>query len=213
MVKGAATASMLAGTAGYVNAVAYLGLHAFVAPMTGTVIATGFALSDGNWTEAGHELMVIGAFTAGVVMARLLRRFGWGGAPGWLLSAGILAASAFRPLEGLVSLIPIAASIGCLNGSQTVFGPTTLNTTFITGNLERIGEALVDPGFQNRRKQLALIGLILLVYMAGATAGARAVKHLALPLLAPAGLLLAVGLAGLARQAAQSAARPPEDAV
>ena len=200
MVKGAATASMLAGTAGYVNAVAYLGLHAFVAPMTGTVIATGFALSDGNWTEAGHELMVVGAFTAGVVMARLLRRFGGGGAPCWLLSSAILATSAFHPLVGLVSLIPIAAALGCLNGSETRFGPTTLNTTFITGNLERIGEALADPGFINRGRQLALIGVILLAYVAGSTAGARASRDLVFPLVPPAVLLLSAGLASLARR-------------
>ncbi len=131
MLKGAGNAAFLAGTAGYVNAVAYLGLHAFVAPMTGTVVATGFALADTNWTEAGHELLVIGGFTAGVVMARLLRRFGRGPAPCWVLSGAILGLSGLRPLEGLVSLIPIATAIGCLNGSETRFGTTTLNTTFI----------------------------------------------------------------------------------
>ena len=45
MTKGLLIAAGLAGTAGYVNAVAFLGLHAFVAPMTGTVVLAGFALA------------------------------------------------------------------------------------------------------------------------------------------------------------------------
>ncbi len=194
MLKGAGTAALLAGTAGYVNAVAYLGLHAFVAPMTGTVIAAGFALADADWTEAGHGLLVAAAFTLGVILARLLRRLGRGPAPCWLLSAALLAASAFRPLDGLVSLIPIAAAVGCLNGSETRFGTVVLNTTFITGNLERIGEALADRGFKGRRAQLTMIACILLAYLAGATAGARAAHVLTWPLLVPAAVLLAAGM-------------------
>ena len=181
------------------NAVAYLGLHAFVAPMTGTVVATGFALAEGRWTEAGHELLVVSGFVAGVTVARLLRRFGRGPGPPWVVSAVLLGLSGLRPLEGLLSLVPIAVALGCLNGSETRFGPTTLNTTFITGNLERLGEAFGDPAFPNRGAQLALIAVILVAYLAGSTAGAAAASAWVRPLLLPALALAAVGALGLWR--------------
>ncbi len=72
----------------------------------------------------------------------------------------------------------------------------------ITGNLERLGEALVDRGFQSRGTQMALIGCILAAYLVGATAGATASRAWAGPLLLPAGLLLGGGVAGLRRRTA-----------
>jgi len=199
-LKGILTAAGLAGTAGYVNAVAYLGLHAFVAPMTGTVILVGFALADANLAEAARGALMVMSFLAGVTVARLLRRFGHGPAPCWALSAILLGGSAFRALEGLPALIPIACAVGCLNGSETKFGTTTLNTTFITGNLERLGEALADTSFQNRGAQATLIGAILLAYVGGATSGAIAAHRVAHPLLLPAGALMLAALLAWHRQ-------------
>ncbi len=197
---GITTAAFMAAIAGYVNAVAYLGLHAFVAPMTGTVILVGFALADLHWLDAGRNALVICGFVGGVTAARLLRRLDRGPAPGWLISAALLASSAFRPLEGLLSLVPIAVALGCLNGSETRFGPATLNTTFITGNLERLGEAFADPSFPNRRAQLGLIAGILSGYAVGATAGVLGARHLGAPLAIPAAMLAMAGLLALLRR-------------
>ena len=210
--KGIWTAAGLAGTAGYVNAVAYLGLHAFVAPMTGTVILVGFSLADQNWAEAGRAALVICGFVAGVTVARLLRRLGRGPAPCFIVSGTLLIASTFRPLEGLASLIPIATALGCLNGAETRFGATTLNTTFITGNLERLGEAIADREFKDRRTQMALIAGIIAAYALGATLGAVGARTVPYPLLAPAIGLIAWAIAlrwtgATARQPSPSSAR------
>ena len=106
------------------NAVAYLSLHAFVAPMTGTVILVGFALADMDWLGALHALLVICGFLGGVTVARWLRRWRRGASPALAASAILLAAAAFRPLDGLSSLIPIATALGCVNGAETKFGAT-----------------------------------------------------------------------------------------
>ncbi len=192
-------AAGMAAVAGYVNAVAFLGLHTFVAPMTGTVVQAGFELSAMHWPEVGKTLLVVVAFACGVAFARLSRRDGRGPGLAWLVVALVLGVSAVRPLDGLLSLVPIAAALGCLNGSETRFGPVVMNTTFLTGNLERLGEAIGDRAMPHRLAQLACIAAIIIPYLAGATAGAVATQHLAMPLLVPAGLLLLAGVAGLVR--------------
>ncbi len=199
---GTRAAAGMAAVAGFVNAVAYLGLHAFVAPMTGTVVQAGFELAVLDWAGAGLSLLAIMAFTAGVATARWLRRDGRGSGPCWLLSGAVLAGAALRPLDGLASLAPIAAALGCLNGSQTRFGPVTLNTTFLTGNLERLGEAIGDREMPHRPAQLACIASIVAAYLAGATAGAAASRDLAWPLMIPAVALGVAGLVVLVRQRA-----------
>ena len=200
ILDGTHVAAGMAAVAGFVNAVAYLGLHAFVAPMTGTVVQAGFELAALDWVGASLSLLAIVAFTAGVAAARWLRRDGRGSGPCWLLSAAVLAMAGVRPLEGLASLVPIAAALGCLNGSQTRFGQVTLNTTFITGNLERLGEAIGDRSITHRPAQLACIAAILVSYLAGATTGAIAAQNLAWPLVVPATVLAVAGLMSLIRQ-------------
>ena len=191
---GTRTAAAMAAVAGYVNAVAYLGLHAFVAPMTGMVLQTGFDLAAQEWLGAGLSVLVILSFTGGVTIARWLRRDERGPSLCWLLSAVVLAAAGLRPLDGLASLVPIAGGLGCLNGSQTRFGQVTLNTTFLTGNLERLGEAISDRCMKQRPAQLACIAAVILSYLAGAIAGATAARNLSVPLLIPAAALAVMGV-------------------
>jgi len=197
---GTRTAAGMAAVAGYVNAVAYLGLHAFVAPMTGTVVQAGFELAAREWLGALLSLLAIVTFTSGVAIARYVRRDGRGPGLCWLLSAVVLAIAGVRPLEGLASLAPIAGALGCLNGSQTRFGMVTLNTTFLTGNLERLGEAIGDRGMQHRPAQLACIAAIVLAYLMGSTAGAAAAQNLSAPLLVPATVLALMGVVAQVRR-------------
>lgn len=194
ILDGIRTAAGMAAVAGFVNAVAYLGLHAFVAPMTGAVVQAGFELAAQEWLGAALSLLAIASFTGGVAIARFVRRDGRGPGLCWLLSAAVLAIAGVRPLEGLASLAPIAGALGCLNGSQTRFGMVTLNTTFLTGNLERLGEAIGDRGMQHRPAQLACVAAIILSYLAGATAGAAAARDLGAPLLIPAAVLALMGV-------------------
>ncbi len=202
---GTRMAAGMAGVAGFVNAVAYLGLHAFVAPMTGMVVQAGFDLAAQKWQGALLSLLAIASFTCGVTIARYVRRDGRGPGLCWLLSGITLAIAGLRPLDGLASLAPIAGALGCLNGSQTQFGKVTLNTTFLTGNLERLGEAIGDRGMQNRPAQLACIASIIVAYLAGATAGAVADRNLSAPLLIPAAALALMGVVAQVRRQTGSA--------
>ena len=197
---GTRTAGFLAIVAGYVNAVAYQSLNVFVAPMTGTVVQAGFELSKLNWAAAGRTLLVVAAFTGGVAAARVMRRGGRGPGLPWIVSALLLGMSAVRPLEGLLSLVPIAAALGCLNGSETRFGPVVMNTTFLTGNLNRLGEAIGDRAMLHRPAQFACIAVIIGSYLAGATAGAVATRMWAAPLILPAVLLASAGATRVLRR-------------
>ena len=197
---GTGTAGFMAAVAGYVNAVAYQGLHVFVAPMTGTVVQAGFELSQLHWAAAGQTLLVVAAFAGGVAAARVMRRGGRGPGVPWLVSGLVLGMSAVRPLEGLLSLVPIAAALGCLNGSETRFGPVVMNTTFLTGNLERLGEAIGDRAMPHRPAQLACIAMIIGSYLLGATAGAVSTRAVPVPLLWPAAVLAVAALIALVRR-------------
>jgi len=202
---GTRMAAGMAGVAGFVNAVAYLGLHAFVAPMTGMVVQVGFDLASQKWQDAVLSLLAIASFTAGVVIARYVRRDERGPGLCWLLSGITLAIAGLHPLDGLASLAPIAGALGCLNGSQTRFGMVTLNTTFLTGNLERLGEAIADRAMQHRPAQLVCVASIILAYLAGATAGAAAERNLSAPLLLPAAALALMGVVAQVRRQIGSA--------
>ena len=92
----------------------------------------------------------------------------------------------------------LAVAMGLQNAAATVFGGVGLNTVFLTGNLQRLGETLADPAKPGVRRGfvLGLLPAVLLTYAAGAAGGGLAMKHLDLPLLpAVVALLAAAGVA------------------
>ena len=185
-------AAGLAGIAGWVDAVAYLGLHAFVANMTGAVVILGLSFAELDGAGMARHGLTILAFFIGVVLSRLLRRLRLGPAPCYAASA--LAVLACIGIEGAgqpeVWLLAIA--MGSQNAAATVFGGVGLNTVFLTGNVQRLGETLADPAKPgvSRRFAAVLVAAVLLTYATGAAGGGLAMKHLDQPLL-PAVLALA----------------------
>ena len=194
----------LAVIAGWVDAVAYLSLHSYVANMTGIVVLLGLASADLDLPGVGRQVLTLSGFMTGVLLSRLVRRLGWGPAPSYALSSVVVLACIGRLGAGPLAVAALAVSMGLQNAASTVFGGVGMNTVFLTGNLQRLGESLLpdlamsDPGTSGTRRGFAtrLLPAVVLMYAVGAAAGALALRHLAAPLLLP-GLALAAA-AGIA---------------
>ena len=178
--------------AGWADAVGYLQAHTFAAQMTGNIVLLGIALAHRAWSESARMLSVIAAFVTGMVLVLLIaRRVGRRSS---LL--GCAAGMAAIALAGRLSpLMPLLAM--CLGG-QNAASPRArdqpLNTSFISGDLQKFANALAQRMQRGRSDAgghtlLTVIPALLCCYVAGASAGALASGHLPYPLLPAAGLL------------------------
>lgn len=206
-------AAGLAGIAGWVDADAYLSLHAYVANMTGAVVLLGLAGAELDLPGMGRQVLTLCGFMTGVLLSRLLLRLGRGPAPCYAASALVVLACTGPLGAGPLALAALAASMGLQNAAGTVFGGVGLNTVFLTGNLQRLGEAMLPdaakpsaakPGTR-RGFTLGLLPAVVLTYAAGAASGALALRCLAVPLLPPALALAAAAGIALARARPQAA--------
>lgn len=186
-------ACLLAMIAGYADAVGFEQFGAFAGMMTGNTVLLGIELLNDHPLDALRFAAIIAAFFAGVVMSRALLRLE---RPPWLALVGAAAALVLCSFVGAGWAAPLLAlAMGMQNAAATHFGGVTLNTVFITGNLQRLGEGLVDrfwPGREAgaaRRTDLGILALVWLSYAAGAVGGAAGYAFAAKPLLLPAALL------------------------
>ena len=108
--------------------------------MTGTAVLPGLGLADGHPGEAARDAGAVGAFLAGVVAARELRRLGHGRAPSLAVATALVAATSALPailVTGSTVAHLLAFAMGMQNAAATRFGGVGLSTVFITGNLVR----------------------------------------------------------------------------
>ena len=202
--------AVLALTGGFLDAYTYLirgGV--FANAQTGNIVLLGVRLMEGAWGGAGHYLVPILAFAAGVLAAELIRgRFRGAQALHWrqvtvLFEAACLAAVAFIPYGrwediAVTALVSFACSIQ-VQSFRKVRG-SAYATTMCTGNLRSAadnlyaGLALHDaPALLRAGRYLSVV----LVFVLGAVAGAflthalaeKAVLLCALPLLAAFGVM------------------------
>jgi uncharacterized membrane protein YoaK (UPF0700 family) len=83
--------------------------------------------------------------------------------------------------------------MGLQNSAANRFNGVALNTVFVTGNIQKVGEGLLAwawPSVEAKAAQpFAIYGWVWLAYAAGAGFGALADTVMAQPLLLPAGVL------------------------
>jgi uncharacterized membrane protein YoaK (UPF0700 family) len=191
-------APILALNAGYVDAISYLSMHVFAANMTGTVVLLGLALADWHLYEAMFCLGAVVALLSGIITSRTLVHLSQGSSLPLAVTALVLLADIGTSLFGRMTVFPLAFAMGMQNASITRFGGINLNTSFITGGLERLGEALVERAGTSRRRITVKLLLISVpfAYALGAAAGAVSHRNLAQPLfVSVVGLLIAASAA------------------
>jgi uncharacterized membrane protein YoaK (UPF0700 family) len=185
-------ACMLAVIAGYADTIGFLRFDAFAGLMTGNTILLGISLASAQLLRAAFYGAIIGTFLAGVLLSRALLQLG---AAQWMaltVTSALHVACSFLG-RGWAALL-LALAMGMQNAAATRFGGVSLNTVFITGNLQKLGEGLVAWLWRRRSPApasdgVAIFGLVWLSYALGAVLGALGNAFLTYPLLVPAAVL------------------------
>jgi uncharacterized membrane protein YoaK (UPF0700 family) len=186
-------ACVLSAIAGYADAIGYLRFDAFAGLMTGNTILLGIEVMIPAPERALFHLLIIIVFTGGVIVSRGLLQ---AGAPTWAaLTGAALLHVACSFLERGWAAPLLALAMGMQNAAATRFGSVSLNTVFITGNLQKLGEGVIAWCWARGRRQpapaggIAIFFLVWLAYAAGAALGAAGQHWLSHPLLVPAAIL------------------------
>ncbi len=187
-------ACLLAIVAGYADAVGFLVFNAFAGAMTGNTVLLGIALAGNQLAAVAESAGIIAAFVVGVAASALLRRYVPLAALLGLEAAATVAAALIMPL---VAAPLLAFAMGLQNAAMTHFAGTSLNTVFLTGNLQKLVESLLDRDAPRARATsegtaVALLSRMWVTYLAGVVLGAVARHWTAYPLLFAVLPLLAV---------------------
>jgi uncharacterized membrane protein YoaK (UPF0700 family) len=188
-------AGLLVMIAGYADAIGFLQHRAFAGQMTGNTILLAISLAEAGWSQAGFYLAVIASFLVGVAISGSLVRLGYAQALALSLAAAALALCAF--VTARWGALLLAFAMGAQNAAATHFGAATLNTVFITGDLQKLFEKVLAwlwqqgsaPKDETASAGFATLALVWAEYFAGALIGALANATLSHPLLIPAVLL------------------------
>jgi uncharacterized membrane protein YoaK (UPF0700 family) len=175
---------LLCAVAGSVDASAYLlSGRVFVANMTGNTVLFAISLLQRNRGEAALRGGLVAAFLAGVMIARLLARMaGERPTKGQRITilgieSGVLFMLAWKNAGAHADLLLLllACILGVQNGAFRYIGGFHLNTTFVTGDLELLGEAIMDlPKSEPRNSRVKVSAFVLswVGYAGGAALGA-----------------------------------------
>ena len=177
--------AVLALTGGFLDAYTYLirgGV--FANAQTGNIVLLGVRLMEGDWGGAGHYLVPILAFAAGVLAAELIRgRFRGAQALHWrqitvAAELLLLAAVAFLPaaLDNAANVLVAFVCAVQVESFRKVNG-NAFATTMCTGNL-RSGTEMLCAFFRTHERNLLRDALryggVILSFAAGAGLGSVA---------------------------------------
>src|SRR5262245_25787734 len=173
-------AGLLVMIAGYADALGFLQHRAFAGQMTGNTILLAISIAEATWSQAGFYLAVIASFLVGVAIAGSLVRLGHAQALALSLAGVALAICAF--VTARWGALLLAFAMGTQNAAATRFGAATLNTVFITGDLQKLFEKVLGWLWQRdstAKDEVGSAGFVTLAlvwveYFAGALIGAVA---------------------------------------
>ena len=197
-----ATLCMIAGA---IDVIAYILFgKIFIANMTGNTVLFAVSVSLRDWGEAALRIGVVFAFLVGVFIAEaVLRRLTAGRerqrqlvtlAIEWIVLSW-LALTPHPDTLRIGLLLALAFAMGLQNNAFQRIGPIRLNTVFLTGNLEKLGEAIAEFEEPEKkaegRRRFAVFFTTLIAYGLGALIGAFAALDLKEKALwIPAGLVV-----------------------
>lgn len=186
-------AVLLAGVTGFVDAIAYERfLGVFVANQSGNAVFLGMALGGNSTTTVWRPGAAMVGFALGIVVGQLVRRARPGRRLGaWLLVCEVallvvvLAITGpldrvhlFRGGEGLLLIVLTSMAMGVQTEVIRNVAGTAVATTYQTGAIARMGEALSRVVSRTTRmreeREIAVLVLVLGAYIGGAAAGAAA---------------------------------------
>jgi len=116
--------------------------------------------------------------------------------PIWITLCGVaalLVLCGFLQRTASALLLPLA--MGLQNSAVNRFNGVALNTVFITGNVQKVGEGLISAIWPSkdphapRGNGFAIYGFVWIAYAVGAGLSALAGRGLSQPLLLPAAIL------------------------
>jgi uncharacterized membrane protein YoaK (UPF0700 family) len=227
----------LTGVAGSVDSVAYIVLfRVLTAAMTGNTVALGIGFAQWDFSVGARRGFAIPMFLIGMLWSRfvvhLARQRGWRRAATVLFGSEALLLACFAglgillfpgghierttgPLYYLMVALP-ALAMGVQNASLSHFGPLSVRTTHITGDLATLADqiALFGIWFFEARQRLGMRGalaesrkqdslhetifliLVWIGYLVGAVIGAFLLFRWSLAAVLPAvaGLLLLIAV-------------------
>lgn len=199
---------MLTFTAGWIDAVSFLGLgRVFVANMTGNVVLLGFALAGASGLSVATSLTALVGFLAGAVASGRLAAHLQGRRRRWLATAlvaetacvGVAAAIAVatRGTAGaaLAIVAVLAAAMGLQTGTARRLAVPDLTTTVLTMTLAALAVDSRLSGGDNERSLRRITAVVAM--LAGALGGGLLVLRGG----PAAALAVAAGLVALAAAA------------
>src|SRR5262245_48048632 len=159
----AVQAALLVMIAGYADAIGFLQFRAFAGQMTGNTILLAISMVEAHWSQSAYYVAVIASFLVGVVISGSLVRLGAAPAIALSLSAASLAICSFVTTHWGALLLAFA--MGAQNAASTRFGDATINTVFITGDLQKLFEAVLDWLWPGKSRQVPPgLGILALVW-------------------------------------------------
>jgi uncharacterized membrane protein YoaK (UPF0700 family) len=184
-----ATLCMIAGA---VDVIAYIRFgKIFIANMTGNTVLFAASVVLRNWHEAALRIGIVFAFLTGILLAEaVLRRLTAGREQQRRLITlaiefGVLSCLALTPHPDtlrIVLLLVLAFAMGMQNNAFQRIGPIKLNTVFISGDLENLGEAVAEAEDREKRaegrRRSAVFLTTWIAYGTGALLGAYGALHL-----------------------------------
>jgi uncharacterized membrane protein YoaK (UPF0700 family) len=211
-----ATLCMVAGS---VDVIAYILFgKIFIANMTGNTVLFAASVVLHNWGEAALRIGVVFTFVAGIILAEtVLRRLTTGRERQrelmtLAIELGVLSWLALIPHPDTlrtVLLLLLAFAMGMQNNAFQRIGPIKLNTAFITGDLENLGEAIAESEEPTKhaegRRRTAVFFTTWIAYGVGALMGAYGALDLKVQSLwIPAGLVVLAAVLVMRAQARSS---------
>lgn len=200
--------ALLCSAAGSVDALGYIRLgKVFVANLTGNTVLFAYSAVERQWVQAAVRLGIVLCFFFGVITNRLLQRRMQAdrirlnpAVVSLLIECSVLCALAILDVHGTLQtalLLTLAWTMGLQNDAFQKIGPVSLNTTFLTGDIEKLGSAIASPVAgagkkKQRRLQIGALATAWLAYAAGAVSGAIGSHLFALRALLLPAILVAV---------------------
>lgn len=176
-------AALLAVVGGYADAVGFLNFNAFAGAMTGNTVLLGIALATGKFVDAAQSAAIIAAFLVGVAASAWLRR--------WLSLAAIIVIEMTALVMTALMTQPLATSLvlafamGLQNAALQHSAGASVNTVFVTGNLNKLVQVLLSGEARRTAEHAAVRAAshVWLAYLTGAVLGAAASQWRPHPLL------------------------------